>query len=243
MNFVVVVLVLIALVILAFFYIPKKEPFGNLTVATEIDHKRAVKYALERSCLDNGYKWIQYGDEFAYDCKHVKETCERDSIYPTAENSNPRYYEWRSPDTEDAKIVAARTISSKNLQSENELLSKQYGHSDYRASESEIAKDGVCIIGNEMYREFCESNDLIYDKTNGKCKTSEKYCRTKCLAFCHGDCYQSPTDKGLNYVLGNTLARSMSCGAFAAVNPFGQMVAASNAAAIAVCKIDEAVKK
>jgi hypothetical protein len=58
------------------------------------------------------------------------------------------------------------------------------------------------------------------------------------LAFCKGDCFQSDTDKALNFVLGNTIARSMSCGMLAGIVP---IVAGSNAAAIATCKIDEAV--
>jgi hypothetical protein len=234
----VVTIPLVIIVFLFFRYISPKEHFTNKRVATDLDKKRAVKYALQRTCINNGYTWTQYGNEFAYDCKHTKITCERDSVYPTTKENLGQYFEWREPNTDGAKLVAARTIASKNFEPHTLMLSAKSGQSDYKATESDISSQGVCILGNEYMREFCESNQLKYDISTGKCRTTQAYCSTKCLAFCKGDCFQSDTDKALNFVLGNTIARSMSCGMLAGIVP---IVAGSNAAAIATCKIDEAV--
>jgi hypothetical protein len=83
--------------------IQKENYVGNLRVANEIDHKRAVKYAIKKLCEKNYYIWREGRGEFDYECTHTKESCEKDSIYPTPKYGNPKYYEWR--DTDGGKCI------------------------------------------------------------------------------------------------------------------------------------------
>lgn len=183
---------------------------GNLKVATDLDKKRAAKYALKEMCQTKGYIWVQGGDEFVYDCKHSQQTCERDSIYPTpdTEDAIPQYYEWRDVNSEEAKEAAKLGEQFSTAR----LLSSSMGQSaDISNSEDILNKDigGMCILGNEAMRKMCEKEGLRYDKSNGKCFTTKEYCYPKALAFCNGDCFQPPASYLSEQVLGKTLGRSL----------------------------------
>ena len=197
-----------------------KEPF--LTVATELDHKRALKYALKKKCESSGYQWVELGDEFSYDCKHTKQTCLKDSIYPTPEGKFPQYYEWREPNSTDAQLMAERRSVSQDYR-EQQALSQNFG-SSINLSKDQINSQysGVCILGNEPFRKVCEDEKLQYDPSTGKCKTTEAYCISKGLPFCNGDCYNPPNSWLMEQILGTTLGRTLSAG--------------TNAAAIGICK-------
>jgi hypothetical protein len=177
---------------------------GNLRVADDLDNKRAVKQALKKICNEKGYTWRELpGGEFVYDCKHTKETCLNESVYPTPDDVVPRYYEWRDKDSEDAKEAA-------QLESTTPLLSAQMGaSSDYRRGEDVRATEGVCVMGNEGFRKFCENEKLRYDSSTGKCFTTLEYCRPKLLAFCNGDCFEPPSGMILSKIFGTTLGRSL----------------------------------
>jgi hypothetical protein len=182
---------------------------GNLRVADELDNKRAVKEALKKLCTEQGYEWKELpGGEFVYDCKHTQKTCLNESVYPTpsGENVVPRYYEWRDRDNEDTKEVV-------QLESTSPLLSFQMGDSsDYRRGEDIRSTEGICVMGNEPFRKFCEDENLRYDSSTGKCYTTLPYCTPKLLAFCNGDCFEPPAGMILSKVFGTTLGRSLGLG-------------------------------
>lgn len=182
----------------------KIEPFiGTSRMETELDKKRAVKYAMKKMCEKQGYQWIQGGDEFVYDCKHTRDTCLRESVFPTKKDADPKYYEWRptsSPDAKELGIEAEKygmgsTISGATNLSKEEVNAVEAG--------------GVCIIGNEPFRQFCEDEFLQYDPSNGKCVTTAEYCNPRMLAFCNGDCLETPSSKVLSSVFGTTIGRSL----------------------------------
>lgn len=210
---------IISIIILIIFYnyFQTTETYvGDLKVATDLDRRKALKYALQQTCINKGYKWVELGDEMSFDCKYTKETCLKDSVYPTAENKIPKYYEWRDSNSNDAKKVVENTLntSSKNI-SVNDMsqqtLSKQAGLSSLSQTEQNILdKDGICIIGNDVFRKFCEDNDLTYNPKDGSCVTNEKYCLKRVLPFCNGDCYKPPISWVSESVLGTTLGRSLS---------------------------------
>ena len=185
---------------------------GNLKVETELDRKRALKYALKKTCEKRGYRWIEGGDEFTYDCKHTKETCKRDSVYPTKKDEIPQYYEWRDVNSKDAKDVASKTVNL--IDNKPQSTSKTLGQSSLSESEYDINNEdagGICIIGNERFRSFCEDNDLTYNPDDGSCVTNRKYCNNRCLPFCNGDCYLPPDTWTFEQVFGTTLSRSFGC--------------------------------
>jgi hypothetical protein len=195
-------------------YVKNIETYvGNLKVATDLDKKRAAKYAMEQMCKKKGYIWVQGGNEFVYDCKHSKQTCERDSIYPTpdSEDAIPQYYEWRdvnSPEAQEAAKLAEEFSTGR-------MLSSQMGQSsDITDRDYVLNKDigGLCILGNEAMRKMCENEGLRYDKSNGKCFTTMEYCYPKQLAFCDGDCFQPPVSYLSQQVFGKTLGRSLARG-------------------------------
>lgn len=158
----------IIIIILYFIFFTQGEHFTQ-QVATERDIKLAQKNVLQKICIDKGYNWKEGGDEFSYDCLHTKQTCLRDSIYPTYADKAPTYYEWRSEPNNDR-----------------------------------------CIIGNEAFREFCEKEGLTYSPDSGKCKTNKKYCSSKGLPYCNGDCYIPPLQWVSEQVFGTTLGRTIA---------------------------------
>ena len=184
---------------------------GNLKVATDYDMKKAAKFAIEQTCKKKGYIWVQGGSEFVYDCKHSQQTCERDSIYPTpdTEDAIPQYYEWRdinSPEAQEAAKLAEEFGTGR-------MLSSQLGDStDITDRDYVLDRDigGLCILGNEHMRKLCEDEGLRYDKSNGKCFTTQEYCYPKQLAFCDGDCFQPPLSYISEQVFGKTLGRSLA---------------------------------
>lgn len=181
---------------------------GNLKVATDLDKRRAVKYALEKMCKDNGYRWVEGGDEFTYDCKHTKETCLQESVYPTPDSDDavPQYYEWRDASDPEAKETGEGTVQYGT----GRQLSASVGQSsDYSLAEDVTKGGGVCIIGLEDFRKFCEKEDLRYDPRTGKCYATEPYCLSKQLAFCDGDCFEPPVAKVASFILGDTVGRSI----------------------------------
>jgi hypothetical protein len=184
---------------------------GNLKVATDYDMKRAAKYAIEQICKKRGYIWVQGGSEFVYDCKHSKETCTRDSVYPTPdkEDAIPQYYEWRDINSEEAQ-EAARLAEQFGT---GRMLSSQLGDST-NITDRDYVLDrdigGLCILGNEPMRKLCEKEGLRYDKSNGKCFTTQEYCYPKQLAFCDGDCFQPPLSYVSEQIFGKTIGRSFA---------------------------------
>jgi hypothetical protein len=178
-----------------------------LRVANEQDKKRALKFALQRMCETKGYKWVQFEDEFTYDCLHTQETCEKESVYPTMVGGTPKYYEWRSNNTKDAKEAREKMVN-------NVTLSQNLDESSLSQASKGIVNTevkGMCITGNEMFRKTCEENDLTYNKNDGTCVTNRKYCFNRCLPYCKGDCYQPPASWLTETVLGATLGRGLSC--------------------------------
>jgi len=177
---------------------------GQLRVADELDHKRAMKYALKKMCEENGYVWKEFpGSEFVYDCKHTKSTCLSESVYPTQPNHVPQYYEWRSAVTEDYKSVAS-------LESTSGLLSGMMNQStDYKRQDDIQSNDGICILGAEPFRKFCEDEKLSYNTDTGRCVTTKEYCLPKLMAFCKNDCFETPTRLVLSKVFGTTLGRTL----------------------------------
>ena len=173
---------------------------GNLRVANEIDDKRATKYAMRKFCEMGGYKCVQGPEEFTYDCQHTKATCEGESIYPTPKLSDavPQYYEWRDNTTKEYKDYA----------NQDKIYQISQTLSGGTSSEPLTNPDGICIIGNESFRSFCEKEHLKYNTSNGNCLTTKKYCNDRLLAYCNGDCYETPTGVTLRQVVGVTLSRS-----------------------------------
>lgn len=205
-----------------------KEHYMNLRVANELDHKRATKYAIKKMCESKGYSWVELGDEFTYDCKHTEETCKKSSVYPTKKDESPAYYEWRDKDSKDAKTSAENDINLTSNQQQS--LSKQMGQSSVSQSQEDIKRDGICIIGNEYFRETCEKEGLDYDITDGSCKVNRKYCYSKCLAYCNGDCFQPPDSWTYEFLLGATAGRALTC------------ASATRALTEAACLVDDASK-
>lgn len=184
---------------------------GNLKVATDYDMKKAAKFAIEQMCKKKGYIWVQGGQEFVYDCKHSQQTCERDSIYPTPDTDEaiPQYYEWRDINSSEAQ-EAAKLAEEFGT---GRMLSSQLGDStDITDRDYVLDRDigGLCILGNEAMRKTCQDEGLRYDKSNGKCFTTQEYCYPKLLAFCDGDCFQPPLSYVSEQVFGKTLGRSFA---------------------------------
>jgi hypothetical protein len=203
-----IIFIIIGLILYRNFSNKKENYVGNLKVASELDKKRAVKYALERLCKKKGYRWIQGGDEFVYDCKHTKETCEQESVYPTPKDEPLRYYEWRNNKNEEFFETGEGLVEYGT----GRLLSASVGvgqSSDFSRKEDITRSDGVCILGNENFRNFCEKEDLRYDKSDGKCYTTQPYCNKRLLAFCNEDCFEPPGSMVLTKVFGTTIGRSI----------------------------------
>jgi hypothetical protein len=179
----------------------------HLRVVNEIDQKRAVKEALKTLCTVKGYSWYEMGDEFTYDCKHTKETCLRDSIYPTPEDGYPQYYEWRDASHKDAKDTGINTVEAKT----STILSSDFaGSTNIKTVDTVNHEGGVCILGNEYFRKMCEDEKLTYDPSTGECKTNYDYCHSKQLPFCNGDCFMDPGTWVVDKILGGTIAKAWS---------------------------------
>lgn len=204
------------------YYINKKEHL-LLNVATEIDDKRAQKYALKKMCEDKGYFWQDFGDEFTYECRHTKKTCLGESVYPTpkAEGTPPRYYEWRDKNHPDVKTILE--------------FDKQTQSSSRNEIAGETEREGMCIMGLEEYRKWCEDENLRYDPENGQCYTTKPYCQKKLMGFCNNDCFEPPGGMILSKVFGNTLGKSLSMGIGAALLYTGNPIGGLDAAIIAGC--------
>jgi hypothetical protein len=185
-----IIYIFLAILLYCTFFARNKEQYvGNLRVANEIDKKRAIKFAAKTLCEKKGYKWSQGGDEFIYDCKHTKDTCRNESVYPTPESGYPRYYEWRDQSDPEFNETLTGIISQNSTTKRDD--------------------EGVCILGNETFRNFCEKEELRYDANNGKCYTTKQYCNDKQLAFCDGDCFETPTSKIAGAVFGTTIGRAL----------------------------------
>lgn len=236
MNYLYFILFIILITVILYNYYTIKETYvGNLKVATELDNRRALKYALEQTCKNKGHRWINLGDEMEFDCKFTKDSCIKTSIYPTPDNKAPRYYEWRDSNSEDAKKVVKNTLNSKSknidvTDTSQDTLSKQIGLSSASQKKSDILdKDGLCIMGNEYFRQLCEDNQLTYNKDTGQCVTNEPYCLKRVLPFCDGDCFKPPGSWLSESILGTTLGRSLA--------------AVENYSYAGVCKAASEIKK
>lgn len=119
--------ILLLIIIIYFLFFSKTEHFYQQEVATERDIKLAHKELLRRRCIKGGYVWKEGSDiknstsdpsqtrtqalstnevdELMYDCLHTRETCLRDSVYPTLEDKPPKYYEWRAEPGNDRCII------------------------------------------------------------------------------------------------------------------------------------------
>jgi hypothetical protein len=212
-------IILIILIILTFIfykYYQVKETFGTLRVINEQDKNNAIKFALKTICKKNGHKWVSLGGEFEFDCKFTKESCVKKSIYPTPKGEPPKYYEWRDSKSEDAKKVVENTLNSKSknikvTDKSQETLSKKIGLSSASQKSSDILdEEGLCIVGNEYFRKFCEDNNLTYNKDTGQCVTNETYCLKRVLPFCGGDCFKPPGSWVSEAIFGTTLGRSLA---------------------------------
>lgn len=200
--------ILIAFLLYKFLTKKRENYVGNKRVINELDQKRAVKYGLEMMCKNKGYRWVQGADEFVYDCKHTKDTCLNESIYPTPDvpYAIPQYYEWRNSSDPEffetgegvVEFGTGRLLSAAVKQS-----------SDFNRKEDVTSDDGVCIMGNETFRKFCEKENLRYDKSTGKCYTTKPYCNKRLLAFCDDDCFEPPVAMVLGKVFGTILGRSV----------------------------------
>jgi hypothetical protein len=211
------IILIITLIIIFYKYFQIKETYvGDLRVANETDKNRAIKFALETLCKKKGHRWIPLGGELEFDCKFTKKSCINESVYPTPENKPAKYYEWRDSKSEDAQKVVENTLNSKSKNIDvydvsQETLSKKAGLSSASQKKSDILdKEGLCIIGNEYFRKFCEDNNLTYNKDTGACVTNEPYCLKRVLPFCDGDCYKPPGSWLAESVLGTTLGRSLA---------------------------------
>lgn len=205
------ILVILIMFFLCIYLVSKeeiREHYGNLRVANSTDEKRAIKYALKTICEKKGYKWVEMGDEFAFDCKHTESTCKNESVYETVLGNTPKYYEWRDQNSQDAKDARNNVI---NMTDNNKklVLSTDIGFSSYIGSDVGNEK-GICILGNEFFRKTCEENDLTYNIKDGSCVTNKDYCLKKVLPYCNGDCYQPPLSWLSETVLGTTLGRSLA---------------------------------
>jgi hypothetical protein len=117
--------ILLIIIILYFFFFSQQiESYTAQNIATDRDHNLAIKEAFRKRCINKGYIWKESGDiknptgqnqpgvlssggidEFTYDCLHSRETCLRDSVYPTYEDQAPQYYEWRAEPGNDRCII------------------------------------------------------------------------------------------------------------------------------------------
>lgn len=210
--------ILVILILILLYLIYTKNTSKNIEhfkkIAKDEDIKQATKYAYKKMCQNNGYVWIN-DDGYVFDCKHSKETCLRDSVYPTKKNASSSYYEWRDYNSEDAKKAGYLGIN--NDTDYTKILSAKAGLSSNIKAEYDINRPeigGICIVGNEALRSFCEEQDLRYDPTDGKCYTTPEYCKKRLLHFCNGDCFEDPVTQGWKGVLGETLGTwaSMSSG-------------------------------
>jgi len=202
--------IIIIIFIISLVFRKHKEQFEQ-RVATELDNKRAVKYALEEMCKNRGYAWLQGADEFTFDCKHTKETCLRESTYPSTQQKP--YYEWREYGSDDANKAGYNGVRMDGDMTK--LLSAQYGMSSNVADvQNTVNKEigGICIVGDENMRKFCEDEQLRYDQSTGKCYTTKEYCAKKTLPFCNGDCYEDPITFISKKVFGNTLGTALAAG-------------------------------
>ena len=172
---------------------------GKLTVASPIDHKRAIKYAMKKMCEEGKYKWIEGQSEFSYDCIHTKDTCLKESKYPTNKNNDSIYLEWREKDNPDAIYIKDKTGVS---------ISNRFNQDSFN---TQTKNEGVCILGNETYRQFCEKENLKYDKTTGKCSLTEAYCNKRCMAFCNGECKTNGKHLLFKNILGDTVSKALMC--------------------------------
>jgi hypothetical protein len=161
--------ILIFIIVLYFLFFKPKEHYTEQKIATQLDEDRATKAAFKHFCKKKGYTWIDGSSELNWDCVHTRQTCLKDSIYPTLADKDPQYYEWRAEPNNQR-----------------------------------------CIIGNEGFRDFCEKEGLTYDTETGICKTNLKYCNSKGLPFCNGDCFIPPLQWLSEQVLGTTLGRTLS---------------------------------
>lgn len=198
-NFLLLIIIIVLIIGISYKY--KKKEHLSLTVATETDQLRAQKYALKKMCEENGYSWKQFDDEFSYDCKHTEKSCLGDSVYPTKPDETPRYYEWRDRESPEYKEVVRLGSSSSILSSQIEASGD---------IQTGIGGDnGMCIMGLEDYRKWCEDQEFRYDTTNGQCYTTKPYCQKKLLGFCNNDCFEPPNGLILSKIFGNTIGRSL----------------------------------
>lgn len=187
------------------------ETLDATKIATESDSKRAMKYALEKRCKNKGYFWFQGADEFVFDCKHTKTSCSKDSVYPTKEGVIPSYLEWREFGSEDANL--AGYLGAQKTNDMTSILSAQPSigiSSNITTKFDNKELGGVCIIGNEEFRKFCENEGLRYDITNGQCYTTQPYCAKRGMPFCNGDCFDDPSLMINKAILGDTLGTILS---------------------------------
>jgi len=198
--------IILSIVVLFFMLIfngKSKKEHMSVRIATKTDKLKAQKYALKKLCEEKNYVWKQFDNEFMYDCKHTKGTCLAESVYPTPETENavPRYYEWRDTNSSDYKEAV-------RLESSSAILSSLAGVTEDRSSLMG-GEDGMCIMGSEGFRKFCEDEKLRYDDTDGNCYTTRQYCQPKLLAFCNNDCFEPPMGMVLSKVFGTTIGRAL----------------------------------
>ena len=176
----------------------------RFTIANETDDARALKFALKQKCLRDGNRFLEGGDEFSYDCKYTKDTCLKNSVYPTPEGESPKYYEWREAGDE----TALHNTYELSLTNKSTVLSSSAGQSS-NVEIDDTSGAGTCIVGNETFRNFCENNGLYYDPNDGRCKTKRKYCNNRLSAYCNDDCYTEPTEKFWSYIFGDTVSKAV----------------------------------
>lgn len=182
-------------------YVAPPPGVARYTIASELEIKRANKFALKELCKRAGYEWAELsGSEFVYDCKHNKRTCIRDSV----PNDPAGYQEWRDLESKDVKEIV-------ELGSTTSLLSSlQDDSTDYkRAQDITSNKDGVCILASLGYKDFCEDEGINYDPSNGKCSVTRPYCNKSLLTYCGEDCMEDPCSMVNSKIFGVTLGRSM----------------------------------
>jgi hypothetical protein len=111
-------ILLLIIIIYFFLFYRKIEPYTEQKIATDRDVNLAIKELYRKRCLNKGYVWKDSGDvknqsnvlssgtdEFTYDCLHNRDTCLRDSVYPTYADEVPKYYEWRAEPGNDRCII------------------------------------------------------------------------------------------------------------------------------------------
>lgn len=90
-----VVLLLLVVFIVYVYSQHTKETYVQ-NIATERDELLAIKEALRKRCIKGGHVWAPGPTEFDYDCFYTKQSCLKDSVYPTVEDKPPEYFEWRA---------------------------------------------------------------------------------------------------------------------------------------------------